>query len=230
MGTKWLWSIATISACSMPMVRSSAKRRCVTLPPPVVRGPAGPRRSQPGLPDSQALRVLVWNETQYGQEETFTAWQVPADGSPARQVAVFKGMQYSTYLSPNSQYIAYLHRVQPTSNEHELHLAYFDGSRDVIYARGYLLQISGWSPDSIHFVYDRFGVYQPWLGSVCGAAQPLLDPAHTPASNINWVDAGRFVYTQSPPGGPGPLRMGQINGPSLLISPNDGKILHYEIK
>ncbi len=180
--------------------------------------------------DLQALRVLVWNETQYGQEETFTAWQVPADGSPARQVAVFKGMQYSTYLSPNSQYIAYLHRVQPTSNEHELHLAYFDGSRDVIYARGYLLQISGWSPDSIHFVYDRFGVYQPWLGSVCGAAQPLLDPAHTPASNINWVDAARFVYTQSPPGGPGPLRMGQINGPSLRISPNDGKILYYEIK
>jgi hypothetical protein len=180
--------------------------------------------------DSQALRVLVWNETQSDQEETFTTWEVPTDGTPARHFGQFKGRQYFTLLSPNAQYIAYLHPEEPTSIHYDLHLANFDGTQDVVYTKDDLIRLLNWSLDSIHLIYAKNGLEQPWVGSLCDPAKPLLDPADTPASHITWLDATRFLYIQSPADDPGPLRIGEINGPTLHIGPENGEIRAYEIK
>lgn len=139
-------------------------------------------------------------------------------------------MPYLASLSPNLEYLAYLHRVQPMSNEYELHLAMSDGSRDILYVSGYDLEILGWTPDSVHFVYGQFNAQHPFLGSVCGGAQPLLDPPDTPAADITWVDGTHFLYAEGWAGQPRQLRLGQLGGPSLLIGPFNGEGAYYEVK
>lgn len=180
--------------------------------------------------DSSTLRVAVWEANEFGEQERFSTWEIPADGRPARKIATFNGMPYSIYLSPNQKYIAYLNRATPTSNQLELHLAFFDGSRDLLFVVGYLLQAQGWAPDSLQFVYTQSSEQQPWLAMVCGPAQHLVDSTDGPSSNITWLDENRFLYIQSPMGESGPLRIGQVGGPSQYIGPTDGHTLFYEVR
>jgi hypothetical protein len=193
--------------------------------------PEGPCWSSPIIawtPDSGSLRVLVWEEESFS--EPFSLWQIPVDGSPAQKLATFPGMLYSASFSPNLKYLAYLHHVKPMSNEYELHLAMSDGSRDILYASGYDLEILGWAPDSVHFLYSQLGVQHPFLGSVCDGARPLLDPPGTPAADITWVDGTHFLYAEGWAGQPRQLRMGELDGPSLLVGPFNGEGAYYEVK
>jgi hypothetical protein len=116
------------------------------------------------------------------------------------------------------------------SNDHELHLAKFDGSQDVIYTAGYELYFWGWSPDSFHFVFGQFNLNQPFLGSLCGGAVPLVDPSETPASWITWVDTSRFLFVSGGEGQPHQLRLGQVGSASILIGLFNGDSAYYEIK
>jgi hypothetical protein len=139
-------------------------------------------------------------------------------------------MFFNSMISPNQDYIAYLRRVRPMSNDQELHLAKFDGSQDVIYATGYQLYFQGWAPDSIHFVFDQYNLNQPFLGSVCGGSVPLVDPSETPAYRITWVDANHFLFVTGWEGQPHQLRLGQVGRASILIGPFNGESAYYEIK
>lgn len=180
--------------------------------------------------DSRFLRVLVWDE----DPERFSAWEIPADGSPAQKLHTFSGMSYNTFIAPNQDDIAYLRRVRPMSNDHELHLAKFDGIQDVVYTAGNLLYFWGWAPDSFHFVFGQFNLNRPYLGSLCGGAVPLVAPNETPASQITWVDASRFLFVSGGEGQPHELRLGQVGGASILIGPFTGNPVYdtayYEIK
>jgi hypothetical protein len=209
---------------------STIRKGALTYPASnCVEGPCWLAPTAVWTADSQILRVLVWEANAFGEQERFSAWEVPAHGKPARKIATFDGMQYYIYLSPNQQYIAYLNRTTPTSNHWELHLASFDGSRDILFTGGYALIPQGWAPDSMYFVYTQSSVQQSWLAPVCGPAQPLLDPADGPAFDITWLDANRFLYVQNRMGEPGPLRLGQIGGPALQIGPANGHTLLYEV-
>jgi hypothetical protein len=179
-------------------------------------------------PDSLILRVLVWDEDSFG--ESFSAWEIPSDGSSAQKLHTFNGMSYYTFLSPNQDYIAYLRRARAMSNDHELHLAKFDGSQDIIYANGYQLYFQGWVPDSIRFVYDLFSVHQPFLGGVCGNPVPLVNPSEKPATWITWVDANRFLFVVGQEGQPRQLRLGQVGSASILIGPFNGDEAYFEIR
>jgi hypothetical protein len=182
-------------------------------------------------PDSRFLRVLVWDVD--ALTDNFSTWELPADGSPAQQLHAFDGIYNTIYISPDQENLAYLRRAQPMSNNLEIHLAKFDGSRDVIYT-GDLLYFQGWSPDSYHFVLGLADLSQPFLGSLCGGAVPLVDASETPATRITWVDANRFLFVSGEEGQPRQLRLGQVGGASILIGPFNGDpdydTTYYEIK
>ena len=108
------------------------------------------------------------------------------------------------------------------SNDHELHLAKFDGSQDVLYAAGYHLYFQGWSPDSFHFVFGQFNLNQPYLGSLCGGRFHWSIPAKHPLPEITWVDADRFLFVSGGEGQPHQLRLGQVGGASIMIGPFNG--------
>lgn len=180
------------------------------------------------MPDSLSLRVLVWDEDTIS--ESFSAWEIPADGSPVQKIHVFNGMWYFSSISTNQEYIAYLQRVREMSNDNELHLAKFDGSQDVIYGEEYYLYFEGWAPDSFHFVYDLSTTHKPLLGSVCGSPTPLVDFSKTPATQITWVDANRFIFVAGQEGQPHQLHLEQVGGANILIGPFNGDGAYFEIR
>lgn len=182
-------------------------------------------------PDSRALHVLVPNQATYSQVETFGAWQVPADGSPAELVHTFEGMSYYQAFAPGSaDIIAYVRAVKPTSNQWELHLARFDGSQDVVYASGYLLTFHLWALDAYHFTYTQSGTGKVWLGGLCEPSQLLIDAPGSEVWNLTWLDALRFLYVQGSPGEQNQLRLGEIGKDSILIGDVGETGGYYEIK
>jgi hypothetical protein len=179
----------------------------------------GPHTYRPVLAwsgDSTSLYAIVLLENFLAQWDgpnaSFAIWQVPVDGSPARQLRTLSMVPYTHAISPNQAYLAYLLGPQPMSNNRELHLATVDGSRDVVYARGHALEFGGWAPDGVHFVYTLASVGAPQWGSLCGGPQPLLDPQERRAGGITWVDAARFLFVANDE-----LRLGQFGNGSILI-------------
>jgi hypothetical protein len=147
-----------------------------------------------------------------------TTWRVPADGSPAVKLATFPASHaYNSGLSAGGKYFVYF---REGSAGLELHLAFFDGSRDVLYARGggeFVFQ--GWADDGFHFVFSH-GLTMYYLGSVCGGSQRLLDPPLYPIREIGWVDASRFLFIRGEFGEPaGELRLGEVGEGSVVIGP-----------
>ena len=173
--------------------------------------------------DSQSLAEITYSENIWEPEATFTTWRVPVDGAPAQKLHTFSGFPFSVYLSPDLRYLAYWYASEPEPNDRELHLATFDGSLDIIYTAGQLVDLWGWAPDCEHFVYGQDTTRVPYLGSVCGAAQPLLDPPVFPIWQINWVDPHRFIFAS---GGDGlaesELRLGTVGNGSLRIGSQQG--------
>jgi len=180
--------------------------------------------------DSQSLAVITYSENIWEPEATFTTWRVPSDGAPAQELHTFSGDPFSVSLSPDQRYLAYRKASKPLSNDWVLHLATFDGRLDIVYAQGNLMDFWGWSPDGVHFVYGQDTTRAPYLGSVCGGAQPLLDPPVFPIWQITWVDPDRFVFTS---GGDGPtdseLRLGTVGNGSLRIGSQQGDYASYQV-
>jgi hypothetical protein len=120
--------------------------------------------------------------------------------------------------------VAYKKPSRPLGKDVELHLATLDGSKDVVYAAHYGTEFLHWHPDAYHFVYAQWNIFRMFLGSVCGGAVSLPDP-DTPVTQIEWVDANRFLFVKGPLDatvGPRELRLGRLGGPSVLIGPYNG--------
>ncbi|HEX9616079.1 MAG TPA: hypothetical protein VGA03_01590, partial [Anaerolineales bacterium] len=192
----------------------------------------GPGRYGPTLvwsKDSQSLLAITITEDIYSDLATFTTWWIPVNGEPAQELATFSGMPYTAYISPGQEYLAYLKRSQPMSNDYELHLARFDGSKDVPYAQGHMLEFWGWAPDGVHFLFGQNSTLNPQIGSLCGSPRPLLDPPVVPATYIGWVDSEHFLFVKGRYGDPtAELRLGQVGERSLLIGPFNGETAHYQ--
>lgn len=181
--------------------------------------------------DSQSLAAITYSQNLWEPEATFTTWRVPIDGTPAQELHTFSGFPLSANLSPDQRFLAYRYPADQESNDWELRLAALDGSREVVYARGQVMDFWGWAPDGLHFVYGQDETRLLYLGSLCGAPQPLLDPPVAPIWHFTWVDPQRFVFMS---GGDGPaeseLRLGAIGNSSLLIGPIHGDYSYYQIK
>ena len=177
-------------------------------------------------PDSKFLRAIVPSSDPFAESATLSTWIIPADEASPREIATFSGFPIEVYLSPNQQYIAFWKAEPPQSNRRELHLARFDGSREVIYQAGYQLEVRGWAPDSVHFVFREGPSGQPQLGNICGEYKPLTDAPTT--SGIDWVDSTRFIFIGDNQQGR-ELRLGAIGEPSILIGAFNGKDATYQV-
>jgi len=184
--------------------------------------------------DSQSLAAITFTEDLFSDLATFTTWRVPVNGSPAIKLATFTGLPWSfTFyagVSQASDYIAYLRMNGPNSNDLTLHLATFDGTGDIAYARGEMLRFFGWAPDGVHFLFGQATTNAMQWGSLCGGSQSLLDPQVVSVRDIQWVDATHFVFAKGLWVDPtAELRLGEVGGGSILIGPYNGQSSQYQI-
>jgi hypothetical protein len=129
-----------------------------------------------------------------------TLWQVPVDGSKARQLGniatgSFFGMD--VFYSPDRSHILYLGSAgNPDQNLRALHIARADGSEDSVYTSASELTISGWAPDSHHFTFNagNQGILQ--LGQIGGKFQPITGVVSNPL-DLQWIDNEYFIYVRS---------------------------------
>ena len=227
--------VALLWDTSLDLVRADGtlvRKQAMTYPR---NGPGeGPSWSAPQAAwtsDSQFLHLMVSNEAVYGQVETFSAWQIPADGKSPEKLHTFEGMSYYLSFAPRaSDIIAYVRAEKPNSNQWELHLAHFDGSADVLYASGYLLTFHSWALDAYHFIYTQSGTGKVWLGGLCEPSQLLINAPGSEVWNLTWVDARRFLFVQGNPGVRNQLRLGEIRKESILIDDVGESGGYYEIK
>ncbi len=161
-------------------------------------------------PDSKFLRAIIPSAKPFDPDATLSTWIVPADGSAPRRVATFSGFPLDVHLSPNQAYIAFWKPIQPMSNMRELHLAKFDGTREIIYSTGHVLEFRGWAPDSVHFVFTYGPSDRPQLGHICGGSAPLADTPST--GGIDWVDSTRFLFIAQDG-----FHLGSVGGTSILV-------------
>lgn len=170
-------------------------------------------------PDGSMLRVAIPPEDPLAEPAQPTAlWQVPVDGSPAVKTsslpaAPFFGSEVS--FSPDLKLVAYVREIgDPAANQRELHLAYPDGSTDLIYLAAPLLQFESWSPDSQHFILSTGDDRAMQMGSPSAAPAPLPDGAGV--FSLDWIDANRFIYSKESPGG-FELRTGSLDGKAAAL-------------
>jgi hypothetical protein len=82
----------------------------------------------------------------------------------------------------------------------------------------------------VHFIFGQTDTRSLSLGSVCGAAQPLLKPPVYPIWHVTWVDPNRFVFMS---GGDGPveseLRLGIVGDGSVRIGSQQGDYATYQV-
>jgi hypothetical protein len=178
-------------------------------------------------PDSQSLKAIFPSPDFEESSDIgyLTAYQIPMDPSLPLLSAEFEAGPFESYLSPDQQYLLFWRPIKSFSNTRELHLAAFDGSQDEIYAVGNPLEIHGWAPDGVHFVYWVKG--KAWYGTLCGAATPLTDVPY--AHTFSWVDGQRYLFVESQPDDPqGVLRLGILNASSIVLGPFNGESAYYQ--
>lgn len=149
--------------------------------------------------DSASLRVAIPPADPFAEPTPPTSlWYIPIDGSPATQLGSMATLPFAWpdhVFSPDMSYIAYAVSVgDPGANQHELHIAYADGSNDYIFASGEGLQFSAWTPDSTRFVYSLNGIDQSlYLGALTGGVSTIVS-LHSTLYRMQWLDNERFIF------------------------------------
>lgn len=148
-------------------------------------------------PDSSRLLVTIPPEDlsaalSEGVFEETTIWEIPVDGSAARELGRVEAEPVSgPSLSPNLSRMAFLRHLD--FEDDELHVANPDGSGDSVYDTAGRLVFLGWAPDSQRFVYLS-GETTLKVGRVGEEAVTLGDAPIIPPFAIQWVDDDRFLY------------------------------------
>ncbi|MCP4142855.1 MAG: hypothetical protein GY755_21645 [Chloroflexi bacterium] len=150
--------------------------------------------------DSLSLRVAIPPEDTLAEPTPpTTLWFIPTDGSLATQLGTMLAVPFdwpNNAFSPDMSFTAYIKSIgEPTENQRELHIAYADGSGDIIFASGTSLQFRGWSPDATRFIYasnsvDDTGLY---LGSISGEVS-TISSSHNTMRYVDWVDNARIIF------------------------------------
>jgi dipeptidyl aminopeptidase/acylaminoacyl peptidase len=151
--------------------------------------------------------------------QSTTLWQVPIDGSKARQLGSiatgsFFGMD--VYYSPDRSHILYLNSSgNPDQNLRALHIARPDGSQDSIYVTAKDLTISSWVPDSLHFAFSLGNPAVLQLARIGGQFQPVADVSASPL-DLRWIDDEQFIYVISGSNGY-EIRLHSLQGEDVLL-------------
>ncbi len=152
--------------------------------------------------DSQALLVAqpdpeaADREWPYLDSVPVTIWSLSADGTSATKVAELPGFFPSFDFSPDRTRVAFWRSVAPQSNTRQLHLAALDGSQQVTYDTGEVLEFLGWGPDSQAFVYVTQGAgAESWQAQVGGACvDPVPMGVEFYPGGLTWLNPIRFLF------------------------------------
>jgi WD40 repeat protein len=141
-------------------------------------------------PDSSRLLLAQPEDRDFTSSGPVGLWDIPADGSSPSRIAVFTGFAPSFDISPDLSRLAYWD-APAGSNERSLRLANVDGSEEVLYTSGDLVDFLAWAPDSQRFVYTQGQAEgtRTLLGNICAAPVELAGfPAYP-----SWLGGGRFL-------------------------------------
>lgn len=165
------------------------------------------------LPDSTELTVFLPVETYYDMEapETYALWRYALDGRAGVQIPVDPPPIGSDYrLSPDGNWLVYNYFYYPGKTDIDLaglYISNLQEGRTKLYApEG--ASPSGWSPDSMHFVY---GVNPRLFLGAADRSPAFIDEGYFQG----WIDASRYLYSSNQNR---MIMMGEIGGKPVIIS------------
>jgi hypothetical protein len=169
-------------------------------------------------PDSRLLRVLIPTtdaDSEVPEGSSKQIWEIPADGSAARQIHTLENANLSPMLSPDSEWVAWSAYLEGPITEHDkLHISRVDGSQDSTFEGEGAISFYNWAPDSQHFAFV-IGEPPALLGRVGQPPVPLSD-MDVLQYYPTWIDGTRFfIYARN--GDNIELRIGTAGGSSTLI-------------
>jgi hypothetical protein len=153
--------------------------------------------------DSQSIFVIAPETVKAAEtahpDAMVTIWRVGVQNGQAVPFARYTADYETIRFSGDHRWAAYIRWVvEGKADRRELHLSTSDGSEDLLYHEGELLDGIYWSPDSRHFFYWVNSL--PYLGDVCGppiplADTPLLTRWGSPVTEFHfaWIDRNRFI-------------------------------------
>ncbi len=189
-------------------------------------------------PDGRFLYVVFPPADPLAKEPSPTEiWLIPTDNAPPKMLMSLFTLPYfdtPVAFSPDLSQIAYLQEIDtPTENMRELHIARSDGSADIVYTAGELLQFVGWGPPGSQTFVFALGEDQALhLGSLGASPAPLSQATGSACSahgifNLRWVDSSRYLYIQGH-GESLNLCLGLAGGGTILLDTLPGPPLAYE--
>jgi hypothetical protein len=166
-------------------------------------------------PSSTMIGVAIPSADPLAPATTGSIWQLPVDG-PAALTSTISGQFFfmssqGTLVSPDLTRVAFA-RPTTTPNVWNLVRAAVDGSGETIvepYA-----DWTGWSPDSLHFVYSAGDPMNLRLGDVSGPSAPLVS-----GTDLRWYTPEAFLFLSGSMGA-WTLQQGSLGAaPTPLASP-----------
>jgi hypothetical protein len=146
--------------------------------------------------DSQKLLVAVPAGTDpLSLDAQVEIWEVRVDSSQALLIRNIQSYRSKFVISPDLQKIAYWRQPNQRSSGRELRIMEVYGTQDYAFAEGNILERFEWLPNSQRFLFWYSDSWDPWIGHVCQEATRF--PGAAIRSDIQWVDAVRYLYLSS---------------------------------
>ncbi len=178
------------------------------------------------MPDSSALLLALPDTTDlYAPQASVTVWRIPVAGGSPQSLGTLPAFAPSISFSPDRLSVAFWSGSRPGTNERELSIARFSGLEKYLAAEGKLLEFSGWSPDSVKYIYTQPAPPSVFIGQLCKPPAALPGFQALPLA-LRWVDESRFLSIV-PTHGPYELRLTGLEG-SITLAQLWGESVEYD--
>ena len=177
-------------------------------------------------PDGNEVGVVIPSADPLAPPLSGTVWRIPAAGGTASALPAISGqffmlgVGFEPLLAPDLAHVAFT-RPTATPNVWDLYIANPDGSGASLVATGGL-QWAGWAPDGVHFVYSIGGPMNLQLGTVGGAAVPLVV-----GTGLTWINSTDYLYL-SGSSGAWTLNHGSLGAAAIPLMSPTGPTVHFD--
>lgn len=179
--------------------------------------------------DSKSFRVIIPPADSLGRPDDPTViWEIPVDGSPARQLASFvaaPAWRFRPLLSPNGRNAAYQTVKSKSSDLSDLHIMNIDLNNTWTLRTG-SLQFKNWSPDSLRvgiYLGDRMEIQ---VGTITGNFTSM--PVGIKPVDLSWVDSRRVLVLSGNRESP-ELYLLELGGPAVKIAAANNPNLEFDV-
>lgn len=180
------------------------------------------------MANSAAFRVIIPPQDPLAHpDEPSYIWEIPADGSAARQISHFQAVPAffaRPLLSPDGSRVAYQTQDKQDDPTTKLHLATVDLSSDLVLQSGQFA-VQSWSPDSLRVVIWSNSRMEMRVAGLSGdfAAWPVgIQPW-----DLRWIDGKRFMVLSGSRDKP-ELYLGTTEGQFVRIATASAPNLAYD--